>query len=162
MDEPLSTGEILARAVAYPYEAPLASFVQRDGQARRLDPGALELEGRRPLLAYGSNASPAILTGKLAAHPHQPLPMLRAELVGFDIVYSAHISAYGSVPSTLQRSPGTTVPAFVAYPTTCLDGCQPLAVLKLGGANETPIVVAGGRIYATTVNGEIDSLGVGQ
>ena len=118
MDEPLSTGEILARAVAYPYEAPLTSFVQRDGQAHRLDPGALELEGRRPLLAYGSNASPAILTGKLAAHPHQPLPMLRAELVDFDVVYSAHISAYGSVPSTLQRSPGTTVPAFVAYPTT--------------------------------------------
>jgi hypothetical protein len=44
--------------------------------------------------------------------------MLRAELGGFDVVYSAHISPYGAVPSTLQRSPGTTVPVFVAYPTT--------------------------------------------
>jgi outer membrane protein assembly factor BamB len=48
----------------------------------------------------------------------------------------------------------------VAYPTTCADGCQPLATLVLGGANETPIAVAGGRIYATTVNGNIDSLGL--
>jgi hypothetical protein len=45
----------------------------------------------------------------------------------------------------------------VAYPTTCVDGCEPLAVFKLGGANETPIAVAGGRIYATTVNGSVDS-----
>jgi outer membrane protein assembly factor BamB len=50
----------------------------------------------------------------------------------------------------------------VAYPATCRDGCQPLATLELGGANETPIAVAGGRIYATTVNGNIDSLGLAQ
>lgn len=117
MDEPLSTGEILARAVAYPYEAPLGSFVQRDGRAHRLDAESLDLESRRPLLAYGANASPPILARKLAAHPHQPLPLLSAELGGFDVVYSAHISPYGAVPSTLQRSPGTTVPVFVAYPT---------------------------------------------
>jgi hypothetical protein len=117
MEEPLSTGEILARAIAYPYEAPLRSFVQRDGHAHELPAGALDLAERRPLLAYGANASPAVLAGKLAAHPHLPLPMLRAELGGFDVVYSAHISPYGAVPSTLQRSPGTIVPAFVAYPT---------------------------------------------
>jgi hypothetical protein len=117
MEESLNTGEILARAVAYPYEAPLSSFIQRDGQPHRLVPEDLNLSDRRPLLAYGSNASPAILAGKLASHPHQELPMLRGELAGFDVVYSAHISPYGAVPSTLQRSPGTTVPVFVAYPT---------------------------------------------
>jgi eukaryotic-like serine/threonine-protein kinase len=50
----------------------------------------------------------------------------------------------------------------LAYPTTCTDGCQPLATLVLGGANETPVAVAGGRIYATTVNGNIDSFGLAQ
>ena len=50
----------------------------------------------------------------------------------------------------------------LAYPTTCIDGCEPLATLVLGGANETPVAVAGGRIYATTVNGNIDSLGLAQ
>jgi outer membrane protein assembly factor BamB len=50
----------------------------------------------------------------------------------------------------------------LAYPTTCIDGCQPLATLVLGGANETPVAVAGGRVYATTVNGNIDSFGLPQ
>ena len=50
----------------------------------------------------------------------------------------------------------------LAYPTTCTDGCQPLATLVLGGANETPVAVAGGRVYATTVNGDIDSFGLPQ
>jgi len=48
----------------------------------------------------------------------------------------------------------------LAYPTACTDGCQPVATLVLGGANETPVAVAGGRVYATTVNGNIDSLGL--
>ncbi len=48
----------------------------------------------------------------------------------------------------------------LAYPTTCSDGCLPLATLVLGGANETPVAIAGGRIYATTVNGNIDALGL--
>ena len=43
--------------------------------------------------------------------------MLRAELEDFDIVYSAHISPYGAVPSTLQRSPGTRAPVYLAFPT---------------------------------------------
>jgi hypothetical protein len=48
----------------------------------------------------------------------------------------------------------------LAYPTTCTDGCQQLATVTLGGANETPVVVAGGRVYATTVNGVVDALEV--
>src|SRR5262245_43136758 len=48
----------------------------------------------------------------------------------------------------------------LAYPTTCTDGCVPLAVIVLDGANETPVAVAGGRIYATTVNGNIDAFGL--
>jgi outer membrane protein assembly factor BamB len=50
----------------------------------------------------------------------------------------------------------------LVYPTTCTDGCEPLATLVLGGANETPVAVAGGRVYATTVNGNIDSFGLSQ
>jgi outer membrane protein assembly factor BamB len=48
----------------------------------------------------------------------------------------------------------------LAYPATCVDGCRPLATLVLGGANETPVAVSGGRVYATTVNGNIDSFGL--
>lgn len=117
MEEPLTAGEILARAAAYPYEAPLRSFVQLGPRTTDLPPQGPDLSGRRPLLSYGANAAPAVLARKLARLPEVPLPVLRAELDEFDVVYSAHISPYGAVPSTLQRSPGTTAPVFVAYPT---------------------------------------------
>ncbi|MBA3865247.1 MAG: hypothetical protein H0X42_02685 [Solirubrobacterales bacterium] len=117
MNEPLHPGEILARAVAYPYAAPLRSFAQLGGEALELPSEGPDLGGRRPLLAYGANASVPVLARKLATLPGVPLPVLRAELDDFDVVYSAHISPYGAVPSTLQRSPGTTAPVFVAYPT---------------------------------------------
>ncbi len=110
-------GGILARAVAYPYEAPLRSFVQLGARTLDLPEGELDLGGRTPLLVYGANAAPTILTRKLADLPTVALPVVRAELDHFDVVYSAHISPYGAVPSTLQRSPDTTVPVFVAYPT---------------------------------------------
>ncbi len=117
MDEAIDGDEILARAAAYPYEAPLRSFVQRDGEAHELAAELPDLAGRRSLLCYGANAAPAMLARKLAPLPHEPLPLLRAELVGFDVVYSAHVSPYGAVPATLQVSPGTRVPVFVAYAT---------------------------------------------
>jgi hypothetical protein len=118
VDEAIDAGEILARAAAYPYGAPLRSFIQREGEAHELGAGLPDLTGRRPLLCYGANAAPAVLARKLAALPHEPLPLLRAEIVGFDVVYSAHVSPYGAVPATLQGSPGTRAPVFVAYATT--------------------------------------------
>ncbi len=114
--EPVSATEVLARAAAYPFAAPLRSFVQVGERTHDL-PATPDLVGRRPLLAYGANASPQVLAKKLAALPSEPLPVLRAGLADFDVVYSAHISPYGAVPSTLQRSPGTIAPVYVAYPT---------------------------------------------
>jgi hypothetical protein len=117
VSEELHPGEILRRAVGYPYEAPLRSFVQVGTRSEALPPGQLDLGDRQPLLAYGANPAPAVLTRKLAALRRVPLPVLRGELSGFDVVYSAHISPYGAVPSTLQRSTQTVAPVFVLYPT---------------------------------------------
>lgn len=108
--------ERLRRAEAYPYEIPTASFVQLGARTIELTE-IPDLAGRRPLLAYGSNAAPEALTRKLAAERDTPLPLLRAELSEFDVVYSDHLSPYGAVPATLHPSPGTVVTAFVAYPT---------------------------------------------
>jgi len=116
IEKPLSPSEILAQAAAYPFPAPLRSFVQVGDRTHDLPPEP-DLAGRRPLLAYGANASPQVLASKLAALPPEPLPVLRAGLADFDVVYSAHLSPYGAVPSTLQRSPGTIAPVYVAYPT---------------------------------------------
>lgn len=117
MATPEQAGEIVKRALAYPYPAPARSFIQIGGRTIPLPPEGVDLSARPPLLAYGANGSPAVLARKLASLPDQPLPVLRAELDGFDVVYSAHVSPYGAVPATLLRSPGTTVPVFVAYPT---------------------------------------------
>jgi hypothetical protein len=116
--EDLDPHAILARAARYPYEAPVHSFVQTGARTTELPRDAEpDLSGRTAVLAYGSNASPAVLVRKLAALPDVPLPLIYAELVDFDVVYSAHISPYGAVPATLQRSPGTHAPVHVAYAT---------------------------------------------
>lgn len=116
MGESEEIRERLRRASAYPYEAPARSFVQLGDRTSDLVE-LPDLEGRRPLLAYGSNAAPEALVRKLAADPGTPLPLIRAELAGFDAVYSDHLSPYGAVPATLHPSPGTVLAVFVAYPT---------------------------------------------
>jgi hypothetical protein len=116
IEQPRSASDLLAHAAAYPFAAPLRSFVQVGDRTHDL-PETPDLVGRRPLLAYGANASPQVLADKLAQLPAEPLPVLRAGVADFDVVYSAHVSPYGAVPSTLQRSPDTIAPVYVAYPT---------------------------------------------
>ncbi len=108
--------EVVERALSYPFAVPERSFAVAGGSELALSAVGAPGPGRVPLIAYGSNASPAVLARKLAADP-DPVAVIRASLSDFDVVYSAHIAAYGSVPATLRRSPGTEAPVFVAYPT---------------------------------------------
>ncbi len=106
--------DVLERALDYPYSAPFRPFVQIG--RRTVDPAEVELDERPrlPLLAYGSNAAPEVLARKLSLNP-EPVLVVPAWLHDFDVVYSAHISPYGAVPATLQRSPGTAVRVCVAH-----------------------------------------------
>ncbi|HEX8073477.1 MAG TPA: hypothetical protein VF545_00710 [Thermoleophilaceae bacterium] len=108
--------EIVERALGYPFPRPGRSVLLAGGRVRdlgELDPG--ELAARTPVLAYGSNASPASLGWKFPDEREAVVPLLRGRIRDFDVVYSAHIAVYGSVPATLQRSPGTEAETFVAY-----------------------------------------------
>ncbi len=111
--------ELVERALAYPYAVPSGSFLLVDGKvrdARGLEPSGTHTLDRTPLLAYGSNASPEVLARKLGGSTREkPVLALRATLTDFDIVYSAHISRYGSIPAALKRSSGTKVAVFVLY-----------------------------------------------
>lgn len=117
MVDPQETAAILARALAYPYAAPERSYLYLDGGTRELPTEEADFSARTPLLSYGANAAPDALARKLSPLPGVEMPVLRAELAGFDVVYSAHISPYGAVPATLYESPGTTVPVFIIHPT---------------------------------------------
>lgn len=111
------TAAILGRALAYPYATPDRSYLYLDGEARELPGAGADLSARTPVLSYGANAAPDALARKLAALPGVEMPVMRSQLEGFDVVYSAHVSPYGAVPATLLESPGTTAPVFVIHPT---------------------------------------------
>lgn len=110
------TSDVVRRATAYPYERPSRPFAQLGH--RTMDPAEAGIDPaeRVPLLAYGSNAAPRALARKLALS-HDPVLVVPATLHGFDVVYSAHISPYGAIPATLQRSPDTAVAVHVIYMT---------------------------------------------
>src|SRR5918911_713958 len=139
-----STDAIVARALAYPFPRPGTSVVivgERVVELVELDPGDLgrslvrtngveatladacadaglpsaALGGpRTPVLAYGSNASPVGLGWKFPDERAAVVPLLRGTMAGVDVVYSSHIAVYGSIPATLQGSPGTETETFVA------------------------------------------------
>lgn len=127
--DPTETAAILRRALDYPYATPERSYIYLDAEVHELPPEGADLTARTPLLAYGANAAPDALARKLASLAGTELPVLRAELEGYDVVYSAHVSPYGAVPATLTESPGTTAPVFVIYPTaeqrTLLTASEP-------------------------------------
>lgn len=103
----------LARARGYPYAIPDRSYHWRGGAVHDFNPA--RREGRTPVLAVGSNQSPEQLTRKFGHLDDWEIPVQRCTLAGFDVVYSAHIARYGSVPAMLQAAPGTTVTLFVNW-----------------------------------------------
>ncbi len=103
---------VLVRSEVLPVEAidpaSLAEWIVQ-GRRRLGDQCDEALLARRrvPLLAYGSNGSPEVLERKLGAEAF--VPVVQATLHDFDIVYSAHISPYGSVPAALYPSRRTSL-----------------------------------------------------
>jgi hypothetical protein len=108
----------LARARDYPYSIPARSFVYRDCGAGEFDPSLCS--GRTPVLAIGSNQSPQRLAEKFGDDASHVIPVQRARLKDFDVVYSAHVSTYGAVPAMLQVSEGSEVDLAVTW----LNGAQ--------------------------------------
>lgn len=96
----------LRLALGYPYEAPPTSFVFRDGEVHPFD--ATALDGRMPVLAHGSNRAPAQLARKFAGFrgAASTIPVTYVWLDDHDVVYSAHVTTYGAIASTLQHVPG--------------------------------------------------------
>jgi len=114
---PEGATERLALAKAYPFFIPEESFLLLDGAVRPLDPAADGLfAGRVPVLAVGSNQSPDQLRRKFAHLPAPvAVPVTRAWLADFDVVYAAHVTRYGSIPGNLCPAPGARVRLSVTW-----------------------------------------------
>jgi hypothetical protein len=110
------TEELVRRALAYPYDPPAGSFVQVGDRTLPVPPEEIDVDGRRALLAYGANASPEALTRKLAHLPPDPVAVLRVALSGWDVVYSSHVTRYGSIPAAVVPSPGTVASVHLVFP----------------------------------------------
>lgn len=82
--------------------APLASALVRAG----LDPAGWEAETRTGLLAYGSNAAPSQLRRKFLDAERRAIPVTAVVVSDVDVVFSAHLTSYGSLPATIHRTPG--------------------------------------------------------
>lgn len=102
---PESDVDLLALAKSYPYPAPESSYLFADGEAGPIE--RADFEGRVPVLAHGSNRSPVQLKRKFGSAAEIPVSL--GWLADYDVVYSAHITQYGAVASTLQHRPGTRV-----------------------------------------------------
>lgn len=100
-------------ARGYPYSIPRQSFVYRDSGVTQFDSALCS--GRTAVLAIGSNQSPQRLAQKFGDDASHVIPVQRARLKHFDVVYSAHISTYGAVPAMLQVSDGSEVEVAVTW-----------------------------------------------
>lgn len=107
----ISAKAVVGWAESYPFDLPLGSYLFRDGREQPLTTvGA----GRRPVLAIGSNGAPSQLRQKLGPCP-EGIPVTRALLRDHAVVYSAHFTAYGSLPATLAPQPGAVAWVFVTW-----------------------------------------------
>lgn len=73
---------------------------------------------RTPVIGYGSNATVSALTRKYAAPDVQNpavIPVTRARLRGYDVVWSPHLVFNGAMPATIVRSPGTVVEVWITW-----------------------------------------------
>lgn len=156
------------------------ALVPGDGGAAAVDwagagkkPGAVDWAGRVAVIACGSNRSPRQLARKFApgiARKFAPgiapgtarpdagvIPVIRARVDDFDVVYSAHFTSYGAVPATLCPSPGTRAEVSVLWLTAAqlarMHGTESLGLNygfgRLSGLRlEMEIAVEGARVLA--------------
>jgi hypothetical protein len=112
---PEEDAALLALAKGYPYEAPVGSYLYRDGRTAPI--AEADFAGRTPVIGHGSNRAPSQLRrkyGHLSGRASE-IPVTLAWLAGYDIVYSAHVTRYGAIASTLRHAPGCRVRIAVTW-----------------------------------------------
>lgn len=101
----------------YPGAWPPESGLLDGDRLLPLDPAVYEEgDGRVPVLAIGSNASPGQLRHKMAEFGvDSPIPMVRSRVTGLDIGVSAHVSRMGYVSASPVGARGVVRELFVLW-----------------------------------------------
>jgi hypothetical protein len=97
----------------------------------------IDLASRTAVLASGSNAAPARLADKCG--DDAVIPVARVEVADTAVVYSAHVSRYGSIPATRIAHQGSRT--FVHVP--LFDGEQLAAVDATEGSYQRERLTGG-------------------
>lgn len=106
--------DALRRALDYPYAGHAEDFLFHNGAAVPVPPGSLPRNGRVPVLAYGSNRAPAQLARKFTGESTAvAVEQVRAH--GWDVVFCARFSSYGTLPAMLLAMPRTSVAVAVTW-----------------------------------------------
>ncbi|MCX4759846.1 hypothetical protein OG562_02335 [Streptomyces sp. NBC_01275] len=102
------------RPLLYPGAWPAESGLLDGDRFLPLD--RLTFPGRTPVLAVGSNASPAQLRYKMAEFGiSSPVPMVRTRVTGIDVGVSAHVSRLGYVSASPVNAPDVTRELFLIW-----------------------------------------------
>jgi|GEM_PF-1658704 len=103
-------GRIL-HAEGYPFARPACSYLFKEGGMHPLPEDACW--GRLPIIASGSNASPARLLAKFGTG-HE-IAVTRAKLRHFAVVFAGHFTAYGAIPATLFPHEGACSDVWITW-----------------------------------------------
>ncbi len=110
-----TTQDIVEFALAYPFHIPEKPYLLLPGgKVSGQPPDHKDRTGRIPVLATGSNRSPRQLLRKFP-DLQDVLPVDQGFLDGHDVVYSAHLTRYGSVPAALAAMPNCRVRVSVTW-----------------------------------------------
>ncbi len=116
--------------------------------AVRTGDGTVEIAEAVTLVAAGSNGSTMQLARKYRARRHAPPILIApATITGAVSVYSAHITAYGSVPATMHAADASAVLHVLLMP------AEELAHMNATEALGANYVLAAPRAMAATVEG---------
>ncbi|MGW7616998.1 hypothetical protein ACWGLG_14280 [Streptomyces antimycoticus] len=106
---------------------------------------------RHPLIAVGSNASPAQLHHKLSRPGHPAtVPMVPVDVHGIAVGCSAHIARYGYVASAPYTAPGARTPLVISW----LDAEQLAAVDATEYPNYRRVLLSGAEYPMVLPSGE--------
>ncbi|MFJ1811493.1 MULTISPECIES: hypothetical protein [unclassified Streptomyces] len=134
--------------LTYPGAWPAGSGLLHGDELLPLD--RLTHPGRTPVVAVGSNASPAQLRHKMAEFGiASPIPMVKARVTGIGIGVSAHISRVGYVSASPIDSPAATRELFVIW----LDAEQ-LALIDATEPNYDRVLLPAPGFRVELENGE--------